>query len=301
MSEFIPLMNMSGNNYTVCEHSTRRVLAGDVESARRRLVYALESLGYSVVSENPLQARRGRQKDIVRADFTDYARKLAVGLRQSGAAATQVTFEFAVTHGGCQTKGDLLTLEREADAILAFAAEPHAAGLCRACGTENGADARFCRLCGAPNAASAPAELEVLRLTAGARAGLQEVVGGLFIVLLTAACMLPLIIFSVNPKAVRAGWVFLCLGEAAGWWMALYGILRTHRTLNRKAEGRAPAAAPVNATLSAAQVSSLPPAHFSVTEGTTELLGANELHGANSRVRGPVPAQREQGDTSPIG
>ncbi|HWW77424.1 MAG TPA: zinc-ribbon domain-containing protein, partial [Pyrinomonadaceae bacterium] len=148
---------MSGNGYTVAEHSARRVLAGDAESVRRRLVYALESLGYTVVSENPLQARRGSRKDIVRADFTDHARKLAVGLRQGGAAATQVTFEFAVTHGGCSTKGDLLTLEREVDAILALAAEPHAAGLCRACGTENGADARFCRLCGAPNAAGAPA------------------------------------------------------------------------------------------------------------------------------------------------
>lgn len=295
MSEFTPLMDMSGNAYTVCEHSTRRVLAGDVEAARGRLVRALESLGYSVVSESPLQARRGRLKDIVRADFNEHSRRLAVGLRQGGAAATQVTFDFAVTHGGCSTKGDLLTLEREADAILALAAETHAAGLCRACGTENGADARFCRLCGAPNAAGAPAELEVLRLTAGARAGLQEVVGGLFIILLTAACMLPLIIFSVNPKAVRTGWIFLCLGEAAGWWMALYGILRTHRTLNRKAEGQAPAAAPAFATLPPAQVSALAPGHFSVTEGTTELLGANP------REREPVAARREQGDTSPIG
>jgi hypothetical protein len=291
MSEFIPVMDMSGSNYTVCEHSARRVLAGDVEETRRRLVYALENLGYSVVSENPLQARRGRQKDIVRADFNDHARKLAVGLRQ-GAAATQVTFEFAVTHGGCSTKGDLLTLEREADAILALAAEPHAAGLCRACGTENGADARFCRLCGAPNAAGEPAELEVLRLTAGARAGLQEVAGGLFIILLTAACMLPLILFG-NPKAVRAGWVFLCIGEVIGWWMALYGVLRTHRTLNRRSEAQALAAAP--AALPPAQVSALPPRHFSVTEGTTELLGANP------REREPVPARREQSDTSPIG
>ena len=79
MSEFTPLMDMSGNAYTVSEHSARRVVAGDVESVRRRLVYALESLGYSVVSENPLQARRGSLKDIVRADFTEHARKLAVG------------------------------------------------------------------------------------------------------------------------------------------------------------------------------------------------------------------------------
>ena len=169
MSEFIPVMDMSGNGYTVCEHSTRRVLAGDVEAARRHLVRALESLGYSVVSENPLQARRGRLKDIVRADFNEHSRKLAVGLRQGGAAATQVTFDFAVTHGGCMTKGDLLTLEREVDAISALASAPAAAGLCRACGTENGGDAHFCRLCGAPSAAVVPAELEVLRLTAGSR------------------------------------------------------------------------------------------------------------------------------------
>jgi len=295
MPELTPIMDMSGNAYTVCEHSTRRVLAGDLESARRRLVYALESLGYSVVSENPLQARRGRLKDIVRADFTEHSRKLAVGLRQGGAAATQITFDFAVSHGGCSTKGDLLTLEREADALVALAAAPHAAGLCRACGTENGADARFCRLCGAPNAAGAPAQLEVLRLTAGARAGLQEVVGGLFIVLLTAACMLPLIIFSNNPKAVRTGWIFLCIGEAIGWWMALYGLLRTHRTLNRKPEARAGTAAPVTAALPPAHVPTLPQAHFSVTEGTTELLGADP------REREPVHARREQGDTSPIG
>jgi hypothetical protein len=295
MSEFTPLMDMSGNAYTVSEHSARRVVAGDVESVRRRLVYALESLGYSVVSENPLQARRGRLKDIVRADFTEHSRKLAVGLRQGGAASTQVTFDFAVSHGGCSTNGDLLTLEREADAFVALAAEPPAAGLCRACGTENGADARFCRLCGAPNAAGAPAELEVLRLTAGARAGLQEVVGGLFIVLLTAACMLPLIIFSVKPNAVRTGWIFLCIGEAIGWWMALYGVMRTHRTLNRRPEAQALAPASMPAALPHAHLSTLPPAPFSVTEGTTELLGASP------REREPVPARREQGDTSPIG
>ena len=295
MSEFIPFMDMSGNGYTVAGHSTRRVMAGDVESARSRLVYALESLGYTVVSENPLQARRGLRKDIVRADFTDHARKLAVGLRQGGAAATHVTFEFAVTHGGCATKGDLLTLEREADAILALAAEPHAAGLCRACGTENGRDARFCRVCGAPNVAGVPAELEVLRLTAGARAGLQEVVGGLFIVLLTAATMIPLIQFSVNPKPVRTGWIFLVLGELFGWLMTLYGVLRLHRTLNRKPAALPSAAVPAPQTLPHAHASALPHAPFSVTEGTTELLGAKP------REREPVPARREKSDTSPIG
>src|SRR5688572_9177168 len=116
MSEFIAVMGSSGNEMTVSEHSARRVLTGEVEAVRARLVYALESLGYAVVSDNPLQARRARRKDIIRADFTDHPRRLAVGLRQVGASATQVTFDFAVSHGGCATKGDLLTLEREADA-----------------------------------------------------------------------------------------------------------------------------------------------------------------------------------------
>ncbi|HWW75016.1 MAG TPA: zinc ribbon domain-containing protein, partial [Pyrinomonadaceae bacterium] len=181
------------------------------------------------------------------------------------------------------------------DAILALAAEPHAAGLCRACGTENGADARFCRLCGAPNVAGVPAEVEVLRLTAGARAGLQEVVVGLFITLLTAACMLPLIIFSVNPKPVRAGWIFLVIGEFFGWLMTLYGVLRLYRTLNQKPAALPPVGVPVPQTLPHAQAAPLPPAPFSVTEGTTELLGVNP------REREPVPARREKSDTSPIG
>jgi hypothetical protein len=287
MSEFIPVMGASGSTQTVCEHSARRVMAGDIEGVRRRLVHALESLGYTVVSESPLQARRGKLKDIIRADFNEHARKVAVNFWQVGAAATQVTFDFAVTHGGCQTKGDLLTLEREADAVVALAAAPAAAGLCRACGTENSADARFCRLCGAPHAAGVPAEVEVLRLTAGARAGLQEVFGGLLLILLTAASMIPLIQFSLNPKPVRAGWIFLPIGETIGWLMTLYGVLRLHRTLNRRRDLQTFAAASAPATL--------PPAHFSVTEGTTELLGANP------REREPVHARREQGDTSPIG
>jgi hypothetical protein len=295
MSEFIAIMSMSGDGYTSSEHTTRRVTAGDVESVRGRLVYALESLGYVVVSENPLQARRAQLKDIVRADFTDHARKLAVGLRQGGAAATQVTFDFVVTHGGFVTKGDLLTLEREADAVMSLAAEPPATGLCRSCGTENGGDARFCRLCGAPNSAGAPAELEVLRLTAASRAGLQEIVCGLSIALLTLAVALALILVG-RPKAVTAGWIILIIGENIGWWMALYGMARIHRTLNRKPEAKTlPVAAPVTPLFAPARDAVLPPAHFSVTEGTTELLGHPP------REREKVPARREHSDTSPIG
>ena len=294
MSEFIVAMGGSGNEYTVCEHTTARVLAGETEAVRARLVYALESLGYTVVSDNPLQARRARRKDIIRADFTDHPRRIAVGLRKTE-TATQVTFDFVVTHGSCATtKGDVLTLEREADALAALAQSTSATGLCRSCGTENGSEARFCRQCGAPNVTGAPAELEVLRLTAASRAGLQEIVGGVAIALLALAGALAMILLSVKPKAVNIGWGILVIGQVIGWWMALYGMARIHRTLNRKEEPQATAAhAPPQ--FAPAREAALPPAPFSVTEGTTELLGSAP------RPREKVPARREHSDTSPIG
>ncbi len=175
------------------EHSVRRVLAGDIESVRRRLAGGLEALGYTVLSENPLQARREQLKGCLSADFTEHQRRLAVLLRPSSETATTAVFDFTVVHAGLMTKGDRRTLEREVDAIVALAEAPGATGVCRSCGTENSEGGRFCRLCGAPNEAGAPAELEVLRLTAASRAGLQEIVGGLSIALLALAAALGLI------------------------------------------------------------------------------------------------------------
>jgi hypothetical protein len=144
MSEFIPALGSSGGAGTgVGEHTTTRVLAGETEGARRRLVYALEALGYTVASESPLQARRRKAKSVVAADFNEHARKLSVSLRPSSETAVVATFDFEVKHGGCMTRGDEQTLEREADAIVALAAAPPASSLCRACGTENAGDAHF--------------------------------------------------------------------------------------------------------------------------------------------------------------
>ena len=296
MAEFIAAMD-SQNNYTVCEHLTRRVLAGDVEVVRSRLVSALERLDYQVLSENPLQARRAARKDVVRADFLDHARRLSVALRPSSEAATVVTFEFAVTHGGWMFSGDRKTLEREADAVVALAAAPPAQSVCANCGTENLGDARFCRLCGAPGAAAEPAELEVMRLTAGARSALQEITLGLFIALGVLAVTLPMILLGTRPKVINVGWWFLVLGEAFGWWMTLYGVLRLHRALNRQGErARARGAHVAAPSLDAPHAAALPPSRprASVTEGTTELLTPV------APAREPVPARRERADTNPF-
>lgn len=295
MSEFIAVTGGSGGPKVV-EFTARRVMAGDVETVRARLAYSLESLGYTVASENPLQARRGKRKGVISADFTEHARRLSVGLKQSGSASTQVTFDFAVTHGGCMTKGDLLTLEREADAVVALAQAPAAAGLCLSCGADNEGGGRFCRHCGAPSETGVPAELEVLRLTAASRAGLQEVVCGLSIAVIAIAVAFVMILLIGKPGAAKVGLGILVLGQLVGWWMALYGMRRIHRTLNRKPDARllhAPAG--LTPQLAPARDAALPPAHFSVTEGTTELLGGLP------REREKVPVRRGHSDTSPIG
>jgi hypothetical protein len=54
MSEFIAVTGGSGGNYSVGEHTARRVMAGDAEAVRARLVHALESLGYTVVDTSPI-------------------------------------------------------------------------------------------------------------------------------------------------------------------------------------------------------------------------------------------------------
>ena len=294
MSEFIPAMDASGGAY-VGEHSVKRVLAGNIELVRRRLAGGLEALGYTVLSENPLQARREQLKDCIRADFTEHQRRLSVLLRPSSEIVTTAVFDFTVVHAGVMTKGDRRTLEREVDAIIALAEAPGSTGVCRSCGTENGEGGRFCRLCGAPSEAEEPAELEVLRLTAASRAGLQEIVGGVAIALLALAAALALILMG-RPKAVNAGWVILVIGQVIGWWMALYGMARIHRTLNREPEAKLLHAAPfVTTQLPHAREAALPPAHISVTEGTTELLGNVP------RERERVPVRREHSDTSPIG
>jgi len=299
MADFLSAMNSDGS-LTVVEHVARRVLPGDIEAVRGRLVHALERLGYEVVSENPLQARRAARKNAVRADFLDYPRKLSVSLRQSSAAATVATFDFAVKHSGCAFGGDKKTLEREADAVAALAAAPPASSFCRVCGTENAGDARFCRLCGAPGAAGVPAEVEVMRLTAGSRAALQEIFMGLLTAVFVLAVSIPMIVFATKPKTADAGTWLLAVGQLFAWWMMLYGLLRLYRTVNPKGEreGR-PRAAGAAGALDAPhgpETSALPPApaRVSVTEGTTELLTPSPPR------REPVAARRERPDTNPF-
>jgi ribosomal protein L40E len=261
------------------EFYLKQVLAGDAESVRARLIDALEAMNYRVLCEQPVQARRsarGWGAFYVSADVRDYPTKLTIALKPLGAAATLATFDYEVTHAaGLSTKGDRQTLRRETEAILALAAEHIAPTACLACGANNAVDSRFCRLCGAQYAAGEPAELEVLRLTAGARAGHQLNVIGM-VCALAALIFSLLLVWSGKAAALKSGVLILMLGETIALIIMSFGASYLHDTLNPKEQPTERPRFPANAlrTLSPTSREALPPRSIggSVTEGTTGLL-----------------------------
>ena len=255
------------------EYHFRRTIPGDIESVRGRLADALENFNYHVLSENPLQARRAQQKNVVTATVLEYNARLTIALKPISAASTLATFDYAVQY--LMTKGDRQTLEREADAIIALATMQATETACAACGVENSSASRFCRACGTPTARNVlPAEIEVMRLTAGARASLQEVAWGLALALGFLAVTLPMLLSS-KPGLFNLGLIILIISQLFSWWMLSYGVKRLHTTLNPKTPAQPAPVEPVNSrAITATQVRALPPqpSSVSITERTTELL-----------------------------
>jgi hypothetical protein len=270
MSESVTAVN-SGGSSGVTEHSFKRRVPGDIASVRQRMIDALESFEYVILSEDPLVARRDGSFSF---NVLDCGLKVGIVFRRPTPTSTIATFNYVIPLS-MVTKGDLHTVEREADALIALATRPQTAAACVTCGTNNSADSRFCRGCGAPNTGSLPAELEVMRLTAGARAGQQTIVAGVLVILSILPLALSLILFG-RPKRETIGWVLLGLSQMVGWAVLLYGILRMHRTLNPKAGAQNVLPGELSRDLTANEHAALPPqsAWSSITEGTTELLDA---------------------------
>ncbi|MBL8203143.1 MAG: zinc ribbon domain-containing protein [Blastocatellia bacterium] len=266
-------MNSGNGMGMISEHDVTRLMAGNVESARQRLVIALEQLGYRVMSENPLRARHGARGGAVyymSANALEYPTRLEISLKPQGAGATQVTFDYQVQHGAFG-KGDRQTLTREAEALIALASQRAQALNCAGCGVEVAADSRFCRKCGAPIRSTAPAELEVMRLTAGTRGGYQWTWIG--ISLLFFGWLFPLVAVLKDAPKLMIAWAFF---SAVGAWALGAGLRRIHFTLNPKEdkeELQLPTYSP--ATIATPITNELPQqqsAYRSITEGTTDLL-----------------------------
>ena len=270
-----------------------RVVAGSPDVVRVRLAEALERLGFHVLEEQPLIARR-RTRGWGAYGCTTKVRELPttvlVKLKAAEGSSTQVTFNFTI-RGGWLLRGDWRVVAREVDAAVALAVSGGQPGTCSLCGTAAADDSRFCRRCGAPLASYEPAELEALKLTAATEAGTQGVGFGLSFVVLGLLLLLLSVFAPGFP--VRNPDKIVALLTVFGWTLAgtgLLGVVKSYFDMRRALGAARPEqelgpAASRREGLSASRTGRLPsaPEYVSVTEHTTDLLD-------------PAPASRTTGE-----
>ncbi len=279
---------------TISDHDLTLAIPGEVGSVRTRLVDAVQKLGYKILGEQPIYAKRGSQGSArwdCSLNVLDYPTSLTVSVKQTNDVSVLATFSYEVKSCTYMTKGDRQTLAREAEAIVALATERLAMSACRACGTQATDESHFCRRCGAPLVLDVP-ELEVLRLTRDARGSFHNIVLGMLILLVAVLTVLPVFI-------VKGGiygplfWVGLPFAAFA-LFLLIKGAWQLHRTLN---PNQVTKSVSVNAypAFNTSVTTALPPmpVNASITEGTTELLLTRER-----REKEAVP--RKDHDTAEI-
>ena len=279
----------------VIDHDLTLAIPGDAASVRMRLIQALQTLGYKVVAEQPIYAKRGKQgaaKYDCSFNILDYATTLTISLKQTNELALLATFNYEIKSCMYITKGDRETLAREAEAIAALATERLAMSACRACGTQVSDESHFCRRCGAPLVMDLP-ELEILRLTRETRRGYYNILVGVVTLFLAAMTLLP--IFVVEGARIFGPffWVGLPLG-IYGFIMMLQGAWQLHRTLNPKDGKRATPRLQAGVVTSTTTALPPRPVNASITEGTTDLLVPERDR------RTPEPLHRKSESTSEI-
>ena len=262
---------------TISDHDLTLAIPGDVGSVRARLINAIQTLGYKVLGDQPLYARRGSQcsaKWDCSLNVLDYPTTVTISLKQTNDAAVLATFNYEVKSYMRMTKGDRQTLAREAEAIAALAMERAAASACRTCGTQVTDESNFCRRCGAPLTLDVP-ELEILRLTRNARSSYHNIFVGLIVFMLALLTVVPWF-FMIGGRIVTPMlWVGIPLATY-GLFLLFNGARQLHKTLN-PATTKTIATAAHPAFKSSVTTTALPPAPVSsVTEVTTNLLSPKE-------------------------
>lgn len=281
------------------DHDITLTLVGDVRSLRPRIVEAVEKLGYKVMSDNPLQAKRGAQGGARYScswEPLDYPTKLTINLKQLNSTSVVATFFYEVqSYGWGLSEGDHKTLLRESQAIAALATQLNSVTSCVSCGTEVIDDSRFCRRCGAPLTAEV-AEVEVWRLTKGGRAAMHDIFVGSFLILVTAIAVFAAFYFG-GAKAEKAATIFGILIGSFGLWALIEGMWELYRTLNPKEEKQVTLTSQQRTIETQNHTNALPQKPVaSITEGTTELLIPQF---EDSPVA--VPIERKRFDTSDVG
>lgn len=278
----------------------KQVLAGDIETVRRQLVGAIESLGYTIIEDEPnIIARRGARgwgKWYSSTDVLDYPMTLTVRLKAVSQSSTRATFDYLIKHP-LLDKGDKNIVLQEAKTIAAISKKQAVEKMCSVCETESTDDSRFCRRCGAP-LTSEQAELEVLRIMSETRAGKTSVVTAAVLVLISALLLGAAFLLGsaelIKPK------IFVLLFSLGGLGILLavissfFGWNRLKRALE-KPENPAPyIPRSVPESLETGEFPELPyrkvPA--SVTEGTTNLFD-EEWVNRRETEKVPVPNRRE--------
>ncbi len=231
---------------TVSDHDLTLAIPGEVGSVRARLVDAIQKLGYKVLGDQPIYAKRTAKGSAMwdcSLNVLDYPTTLTVSLKQTNDVSVLATFSYEIKSYMRMTKGDRQTLAREAEAAVALVMERLAMSACRACGTPVTDESHFCRRCGAPLVLDVP-ELEVLRLTRNARGSFQNIVFGMAVFL--AAVLTVLAVFMIKGTVHAA--VFWIAVPLAAYALSLLiqSVWQLHRTLNP-----APAANKMTATRNA--------------------------------------------------
>ncbi|QYO65362.1 hypothetical protein [Leptolyngbya sp. 7M] len=295
MADFI-VTNEASTGVIHSGHKTERVLKGTLPAVRTALIEALEKLGYHVLSEQPLVARRRASLDSL-AKLQRSVVTVTITLKTASERVTTVVVDYEVANTGMY-EGDHATIEREVDALVALARQSiDGEGHCSTCETPHVSDSSFCRGCGSPKGRRQLAELELLRLDGETRFGHRANLGGLTVAILALVVGLPMIFFGTD-KVVNAGWVLLLIGEAISLILLIVGTHSVHKALN-PAPGSSPHAFETRyrgsiseynaARATMADEMTARPIHSasqtyppSVVDGTTELLPSDD-HTSRSR------------------
>lgn len=291
-AEFIPVMgDGTGAMYTV-EHDTVRLMAGEVETLRGRLSEALEHLGYRIMNESPLHARRiaqGWGGELSSNNILDCRCNLQVGLKQTAPQNARVTFAYSITATQL-LQTDRVTLEKEVDAIVALAGAQAGARHCPACGSEIVAGSRFCRQCGTPRSHKPPAEVEIMKLTANAGAAYKGISIGTIFMLIGIA--LALLIFLFDPESAKFFKKAVLFGGMGGFFgltgltMILFGLRNLGKIFQpvTETEREVFPAMREQPALEAPTTDSLRLPPPSITEATTEMF---EKSRSDRKVQSP--------------
>ncbi len=281
MSDLIVLGDGSANPYHTTEHYLRRVLVGDRESVRNRLIAAMERLGYDILDDEESVVRGRRQARgwgtaYSSADVLDYPMTLMVKLKPQGEHATRATFDYVVKHPSL-SKGEKEILTREAEAISALATVRAIDKVCSACGTESTDDSKFCRRCGTKMTVES-SELEILRMSAEIRAGYTSVVSTFVSSLAgfgaTGAALIWILATGTFVKGIGTLVVIGLLLNFLSLIFVGFGWNRVSRSLSRPKAPDELGAEPAPSLLF--PIGSQPPTPVgSVTERTTNLLSVD--------------------------